>query len=452
MRFFSTVLMALRSLLRNPTRTLLTMLGIIICIAAVIAMMEIGAGSSASIRSTIEQMGAGSGVVYPGVRRVAGIKVGVNTWTRLLPADAEAIMQECPHISQVSPVVSSSSAQAVFGSENWIPAQMYGVAPSYFNIRDWQVEEGRFFTDREVDVNARVCLVGSTIVKELFHGVSPIDCEMRINNTTFRVIGILKSKGANMMGMDEDDVILIPWTTMRMRITGLRNGSASSTSSTLASKPGATFPVSGVALYPAQDDSLRNDKLVIPKFTYVDQIAFSAVSPEKMPQAIAEITAVLRERHQLVAAQEDDFRIRSAADFMKMMNKTSTLMNNLLLGVALLSLLVGGVGIMNIMLVSVTERTREIGLRMAVGARSVDILKQFLIESVVMCLVGGIIGILLGHGVSLFIESQLRWPIESSPGAVIAAFAVSASIGMVFGFYPAWKASQLDPIEALRYE
>ncbi|MBE6355657.1 MAG: FtsX-like permease family protein [Lentisphaerae bacterium] len=452
MRFLGTVLMALRSLLRNPTRTLLTMLGIIIGIAAVITMMEIGAGSSSSIRTTIEQMGAGSGVVYPGVRRVAGIKVGVNTWTRLLPADAEAILQECPHVAQVSPVVGTSSAQAVFGSENWIPAQMYGVAPSYFNIRDWQIEEGRFFNEREVGINARVCLVGATIVKELFGGVSPVDNEMRINNTTFRIIGVLKSKGANMMGSDEDDVILIPWTTMRMRITGLRNGSASSTTSSLADKPGAIFPVSGVALYPEQDSSLRSDKLLIPKFTYIDQIAFSAVAPEKMNQAIAEITAVLRERHQLVAAQDDDFRIRSAADFMKMMNKTTSLMNNLLLGVALLSLLVGGVGIMNIMLVSVTERTREIGLRMAVGARSKDILKQFLIESVVMCLVGGIIGILVGHGASLFIESQLHWPVESSPGAVIAAFAVSASIGMVFGFYPAWKASQLDPIEALRYE
>ena len=452
MRSLGTILMALRSLLRNPTRTLLTMLGIIIGIAAVIAMMEIGAGSSASIRATIEQMGAGSGVVFPGVRRVAGIKVGVNTWTRLLPSDAEAIMQECPHVSHVSPVVTSSSAQAIFGSENWIPAQMYGVSPAYFAIRDWQLAEGRFFTDREVEYNSRVCMVGSTVVNELFGGVSPLDNEMRINNTSFRVVGVLKSKGSNMMGMDEDDVILIPWTTMRMRITGLRNGSASSTTSSLADKPGALFPVSGVALYPEQDASLRGDKLLIPKFTYVDQIAFSAVSPEKIDAAIREITTVLRERHQLAAAQEDDFRIRSAADFMKMMDKTSTLMNNLLLGVALLSLLVGGVGIMNIMLVSVTERTHEIGLRMAVGARSVDILKQFLIESIVLCLVGGIIGILLGHGVSIFIESQLHWPVESSPGAVIAAFAVSASIGMVFGFYPAWKASQLDPIEALRYE
>ena len=197
---------------------------------------------------------------------------------------------------------------------------------------------------------------------------------------------------------------------------------------------------------------MRDDKLVIPKFTYIDHIAFAAVSPEKIDEATAEITALLRERHELVAAQDDDFRIRSASDFMKMMDKTSTLMNNLLLGVALLSLVVGGVGIMNIMLVSVTERTREIGLRMAVGARSRDILKQFLIEAVVICLLGGIIGIVAGHGTAELIENQLHWPIESSPGAVLAAFVVSATIGIIFGFYPAWKASKLDPIEALRYE
>ena len=355
-------------------------------------------------------------------------------------------------MSLVSPIVRSNTAQAIFGSENWIPNQMYGVSPSFFAIRDWEIEEGRFFGEREVDRNARVCVVGATIVRELFGGVSPVDCELRINNSSFKVIGVLKSKGANMMGTDEDDVILMPWTTMRMRITGLRSGSATSTKSTLSSRPGDRYPVSGVALYPEQDSSMTEDKLVFPKFTYIDHIAFSATAPDKVDAATAEITALLRERHALVAAQDDDFRIRSASDFMKMMDKTSTLMNNLLLGVALLSLIVGGVGIMNIMLVSVTERTREIGLRMAVGARSRDILKQFLIEAVVMCVLGGIIGILAGHGTALLIESQLGWPIESSPAAVFAAFAVSASIGMVFGFYPAWKASQLDPIEALRYE
>ena len=452
MNVFDTVVMALISLRRNPTRTLLTMLGIIIGIGAVITMMEIGKGSSTAIRTTIERMGAGSGIIYPGVRRVAGIRAGTNSWASLLPADAEAILRECPSVSLVSPIVRSNTAQAIFGSENWIPNQMYGVSPSFFAIRDWEIEEGRFFGEREVERNARVCVVGATIVRELFGGVSPVDCELRINNTSFKVIGVLKSKGANMMGIDEDDVILMPWTTMRMRITGLRSGSATSTKSTLSSRPGDRYPVSGVALYPEQDSSMTEDKLVFPKFTYIDHIAFSATAPDKVDAATAEITALLRERHALVAAQDDDFRIRSASDFMKMMDKTSTLMNNLLLGVALLSLIVGGVGIMNIMLVSVTERTREIGLRMAVGARSRDILKQFLVESIVLCLAGGIIGILLGHGAALLIESQLNWPIESSPGAVVAAVAVSAAVGVIFGFYPAWKASKLDPIEALRYE
>ena len=452
MNLIDTVVMALLSLRRNPTRTLLTMLGIIIGIGAVITMMEIGAGSSTAIRTTIEKMGAGSGIIYPGVRRVAGIRGGTNSWASLLPADAEAILRECPSVSMVSPIVRSSTAQAIFGSENWIHNPMYGVAASYFAIRDWEVAEGRFFTEREVDRNSRVCVVGTTIVRELFGGISPVDCELRINNTAFKVVGVLKSKGANMMGMDEDDVILMPWTTMRRRITGLRTGSASSTKSTLSARPGDRYPVSGVAFYPEQDSSMTEDKLVYPKFTYIDQITFAATSPAKVEAATAEITALLRERHSLVAAQDDDFRIRSASDFMKMMDKTSTLMNNLLLGVALLSLVVGGVGIMNIMLVSVTERTREIGLRMAVGARSRDILKQFLIEAVVMCVLGGVVGILAGHGTSLLIESQLGWPVESSPAAVFAAFAVSASIGMVFGFYPAWKASSLDPIEALRYE
>jgi ABC-type antimicrobial peptide transport system permease subunit len=303
-----------------------------------------------------------------------------------------------------------------------------------------------------VERNARVCLVGSTIVRELFGGRSPLDCEMRIRNSTFKVIGVLKTKGANMMGMDEDDVVLAPWTAIRMRVTGRRSGSATSTSRTAASTPGELFSGSGIALYPEQDSSLTKDKLLVPRFTYIDQILFSAVTPDKVSDAVREVTRLLRERHRLKADQEDDFRIRNSADFMKMLNNTSTVMTNLLLVVALISLVVGGVGIMNIMLVSVTERTREIGLRMAVGARSRDILKQFLIESIVLCLVGGFTGIILGHGAALLVESQLNWPIESSPGAVVSAVIVSAAVGVIFGFYPAWKASKLDPIEALRYE
>ena len=452
MSLWNTIIVALIALKRNPTRALLTTLGIMIGIAAVITMMEIGEGSSRSIRESIERMGAGSGLIRPGWRRSGGVNMGSGSVTTLLPADADAILRECPSVSMVSPLVRANNMQLVFGSANWVPAQMYGVDVNYFTIRDWQVDEGRLFTSDEVNHNARVCLVGATIVKEIFGGNSPVDCELRIRDVTFRVIGTLKSKGANMMGMDEDDLVLMPWTTMRMRITGRKTGTVTNTTSKLATKPGALYSATGVAFFPEQTTAITEDHLILPKFTFIDQIIFSAIVPEKMDQARQEVTALLRERHNLAGHEEDDFRIHSASDFMKMMDKTSTLMNNLLLGVALLSLIVGGVGIMNIMLVSVTERTREIGLRMAVGARSRDILKQFLIEAVVLCLVGGILGILIGHGASMFIEKYLHWPVESSPQAVVAAFIVSVSIGVIFGFYPAWKASRLDPIEALRYE
>ena len=451
MSLLRTMAVALKALRRNPTRAALTTLGIVIGIAAVITMMEIGKGSSSSIRRSIEKMGANSALVRPGWRRSAGINMGSGTWMSLLPDDAEAIRRECRKVALVAPVV-SGSFQLVFGSNNWLPSQLIGTSQEYLTIRNWQIAEGRPFTRREVDSNATVCLVGSTVVRELFDGLSPIDCEMRIRNTTFKVVGVLRSKGANMMGMDEDDVVITPWTTLRMRVTGRTTGSATNTTSTAATSPGALYPGSGIALYPEQSSSITGDTLFYNKFIRLNQIYFSATKVEEMEQAIEEVTHVLRERHRLTPEQDNDFRVHSSGEFMKMLGSTSTVMTNLLLGVALISLIVGGVGIMNIMLVSVTERTREIGLRMAVGARSRDILKQFLVESIVLCLAGGILGILLGHGAALLIESQLNWPIESSPGAVVAAVAVSAAVGVIFGFYPAWKASKLDPIEALRYE
>ena len=453
MRTVNTVRTSFKSLLRNPTRTLLTTLGIVIGIAAVITMMEIGNGSKTSIRESIEKMGANSVMVMPGSMQAPGsARAGAGSAVSLVPADADAIGSECPSVGMYSPVVRGSGIQVVFGNVNWEPGNMYGVSPAYLDIRGWKIAEGRRFTDQEVDTNARVCLVGSTIVKEVFGGASPVGCELRVGAVTFEVVGVLQSKGANMMGMDEDDVVLTPWTTLRMRVTGLKTGTASNTSSTVSDNPGERFAVSGVALYPEQDSRITRDHLFYPRQTQINQIIFAAVTVDKVADATKEVSALLRERHRLKNDQDDDFRVFNAADFMSMLNQTSTLMTNLLLGVALISLIVGGVGIMNIMLVSVTERTREIGLRMAVGARSRDILKQFLIESVVLCLVGGAIGILLGHGAALLVESQLGWPIESSPGAVIAAVAVSAAVGVLFGFYPAWKASRLDPIDALRYE
>ena len=452
MSLWNTIIVALIALKRNPTRALLTTLGIMIGIAAVITMMEIGRGSSNSIRNSIEKMGANSVTIMPGWVRVGGINYGASSRVSLLPADAEAIGRECPSIAYCSPVVHASGRQVIFGGNNWVPNRIVGAAPDYLKIVNWIVADGRGFSERELNHRASVCLVGATVVRELFGGVNPVDCDIRIANTTFRVIGTLQSKGASMNGTDQDDIIITPWTTARMRLTGLRSGSATSTTSTAATRPGELYPGTGVALYPEQDNSLTTDKLLIPRFTYVDQIVFAAVSPEKVQQAVREAALVLRERHNLKPDQDDDFRIFNSAEFMAMLSSTSTIMTNLLLIVALISLIVGGVGIMNIMLVSVTERTREIGLRMAVGARSGDILKQFLVEAVVLCLVGGIIGIVMGHGAALMVEMYLKWPIESSPGAVAAAFGVSVAVGIIFGFYPAYKASKLDPIDALRYE
>jgi len=453
MRIVSTVLTSLKSLRRNPTRTLLTTLGIIIGIAAVITMMEIGNGSKSAIQSSLENMGANSIMVMPGsMMGPGGARQGMGAAVSLVPADADAIGAECPSVALYSPVVRGGNVQVIFGNVNWVPSNMFGVAPAYFEIRNWEIEEGRLFTNEEVDTNARVCVVGTTIVKEVFNGMSPLDCELRIGDVTFSVIGVLKTKGANMMGSDEDDVVLTPWTTMRMRVTGLRTGTVSNTSSTVSDSPGERFAVSGRALYPEQDNSITKDKLFYSRFTQLDQIIVTASSIEQNEQAVQEVSDLLRKRHSLGIEQDDDFTVRNSAEFMSMLNQTSTLMTNLLLGVALISLVVGGVGIMNIMLVSVTERTREIGLRMAVGARSRDILRQFLIESVVLCISGGILGILLGHGMSLMIAGVLGWPIEASPQAIVAAVIVSATVGILFGFYPAWKASRLDPIEALRYE
>lgn len=453
MKVSSTLRMSIISLGRNPTRTMLTTLGIVIGIGAVITMMEIGNGSKTSLRSTIEKMGANSVMIMPGAMRTPGSpRKEVGSAVTLTSSDAEAILEECPSVGKCSPVVRSSGNQVVFGNATWMPAAMYGVAPDYLDIRNWQIGEGRCFTNNEVSNNARVCVVGTTIVKELFNGLSPIGSELRIGDVSFEVVGVLKSKGANMIGMDEDDVIMAPWSTLQMRVTGLKMGTATNTTSTVSSYPGDRFVVSGVALYPEQDSSVTKDKLFYARFSQLNQIVFEAVSTDKVEQALQEVSEVLRRRHRIFGGKEDDFHIRNSADFMNMLNSTSTLMTNLLLGVALISLVVGGVGIMNIMLVSVTERTREIGLRMAVGARSKDILLQFLIESTVLCLAGGILGILLGHGASLLIKNIAKWPVESSPGAVIAAVAVSAGVGILFGFYPAWKASKLDPIEALRYE
>ena len=375
MSLWRTMLVALVALKRNPTRALLTALGIVIGIAAVIAMMEIGNGSSRAIRTSIESMGANSILIMPGAPRIpGGVRQSAGSGVSLTPEDCEAIRQDCPSVAMAVPIVRASAVQAVVGNRNWTPQQCYGVGPDYLQIRNWAIAEGRNFTEREVERRARVCLVGKKIVNELFGGESPIDSEIRIKNVTFTIIGVLKEKGANMMGFDEDDVILAPWTTVRLRITGLKTGSVSNTTSTASTSPSSLYPATGVAFYPEQADNLATDTLLVPKFAQIDQIMLTATDPKNVDKAIAELTQVLRERHNLRPGQEDDFWVRKSAAFMETLSGTSRLMTNLLMVVALISLVVGGVGIMNIMLVSVTERTREIGLRMAVGARSRDIL------------------------------------------------------------------------------
>ena len=290
MNVASTIVVALKALLRNPTRALLTTLGIVIGIAAVITMMEIGTGSSQSIQSSIEKMGANTVLILPGASRRGGVNQGSGSRMSLTPDDCEAILRECVAVGTAVPVVNAGGYQVISGNINYAPNQITGTAPDFLSIRNWEIAEGRNFTLRETNSRATVCLVGSTIVREVFGGNSPIDSELRIKDTAFKVVGVLKSKGANMMGADEDDVIILPWTTARLRLTGLKTGEASDTTSTAATSPSALYPGEGIALYPEPDENLETDTLLIPKFIHVDMIQMVATSPAKVDEAIDEVT------------------------------------------------------------------------------------------------------------------------------------------------------------------
>ncbi len=456
MKIYRTVCTAFKALVRNPLRAMLTTLGIVIGVGAVIAMMEIGAGSSTAIRQTIASMGANVLVVRPGTASSGGVTFGAGSVTTLTPDDCQAILRECPAVGNATPMV-RTRAQVVYGNRNWVPTFIYGADPSYLYVQDWTpLAEGEVFTERDVLNANKVCLLGQTIIRELFEGESPLGKEIRVKNVTFRVVGVLKPKGANMVGMDQDDIVLAPWTTIKYRVTGATladtNQSASSAGSASGVNTLSNLYPGGVTLYPERSATQAADNPMPVRFTNIDQIMAAARSTAEIPAAIDQMSAVLRERHHIRSGDPDDFNIRDMTEMTKTLSSTTALMTNLLLSVAMISLVVGGVGIMNIMLVSVTERTREIGLRMAVGARSRDILRQFLVEAVALCLVGGALGTVLGHGGSLLVRIFLGWPVETSPAAIAAAVLVSATVGIIFGFYPAWKASRLDPIEALRYE
>jgi ABC-type antimicrobial peptide transport system permease subunit len=455
MKVYRTFRTALRGLLRNPLRAMLTTLGIVIGVAAVIAMMEIGAGSSAAIRSSIAGMGANVLDVRSGAASSGGVTFGAGTTKTLTPEDGEAILRECPAVGNVAPLVHTRT-QVVYGSRNWVPTFIYGTTPAYLDVQNWTIGEGAMFTDRDVANANKVCVLGETLVRELFQGQDPIGKEIRIKNISFRVVGVLGRKGANMMGMDQDDIILAPWSTIKYRVTGTdladANQSAGSSSDSSVNTLSNLYPGGQPALYPERSATQAADNPMPVRFPNIDHLRVTARSAESIPAAIAQMTRVLRERHRIHGEEPDDFSIRDMTQMMNTLSSTTRMMTNLLLSVAMISLVVGGVGIMNIMLVSVTERTREIGLRMAVGARAGDILRQFVVEAVVLCLVGGALGIVLGHGGSMLVRLLLHWPVETSPAAIAAAVLVSAGVGIIFGFYPAWKASRLDPIEALRYE
>jgi ABC-type antimicrobial peptide transport system permease subunit len=461
MRFFyRTLITALRALRRNVMRSSLTALGIIIGVAAVIAMENIGQGSSTAVQQTIKSMGANNLLIMPGTASSGGVSLGSGSIITLTPKDAEAIAKECPAVSRAAPIV-RARCQVVYGNRNWVPMYIYGTTPTYLEVRDWeQLDEGQIFTDRDVRGGSKVCLLGQTLVRELFGDESPLNKEVRVQNVGLKVVGVLSRKGASMMGLDQDDILLAPWTTIKYRVAGTSATTVNQSSAAAQAANRTTqvntlnqlYPAQQTGLYPTLSPLQQADTPQPVRFANVDQVLVRTASAEEIQPAIRQITELLHERHHLRAGQPDDFNVRDMTEMAKALGSTAQLMGGLLLCVAAISLAVGGVGIMNIMLVSVTERTREIGLRMAVGARARDILRQFLIEAVLLCLLGGAIGILVGCGGSWGVYHFLRWPTELSWPSLVAAVAVAVAVGVIFGYYPAWRASRLDPIEALRYE
>lgn len=406
MNFTNLFKIAVRALANNKLRGFLTMLGIIIGVASVITMLAIGQGSKRSIQREISEMGSNMIMIQPGGEMRGGVRQSAEDMQTLTLSDYEDIVNETRYVAATSPSV-NSSGQIIYGANN-APTTVYGISPDYMQIRQYKVAEGDMFTERDILTAAKVCVIGQTVVDNLFPGgENPVGKVIRFQKLPFRVVGVLQSKGYNSMGMDQDDLILAPYTTVQKKILAI---------------------------------------------THLQGINCSALEEKYTDQAIEEISEILRRNHKLNPTDEDDFTIRSQQELSSMLTTTTDMMTVLLAAVAGISLVVGGIGIMNIMYVSVTERTREIGLRMSIGAKGRDILVQFLIESVLISVTGGLIGVVFGVGASLAVNAIAHFPIFIQPWSVLLSFVVCTATGIFFGWYPAKKAAQLDPIEAIRYE
>lgn len=456
MKLTTLFITCLRALIRNPMRAALTVLGIVIGIAAVVAISEIGEGSKKQIAASFSSLGANVINIFGASVSTSGVSSGMGGRASLYAEDSEAIMRECTSTVKLASPFVRASGQIIVGNENWSPNSIKGGNEYYLGIEGWTVEQGRAFTKKQVDEAARVCLIGSTIANKFFSGKSAVGQDIRIKDVVFTVIGVLATKGADAMGNDQDDCLILPWTSIRTRLMGssgsavITKGGAANSSQTVSAN--STFSTSAVNFYPGCDLQPFTNAPHPLRTRTVDSLLVQIKDGVTAQTAMDEMTTVLRRQHMLEPGVLDDFEMRDRAQFSKMMTSTSENMSRLLVAVAMISLVVGGVGIMNIMMVSVTERTREIGLRMAVGARPRDIMYQFLLESVLLCLIGGLIGLVVGHGASQFVSSQNGWPVETSPAAMGLAVTVAGVIGIVFGWYPAWKASRMDPIDALRHE
>ena len=405
MNFLNLIKIAWKAILLNKTRAMLTMLGIIIGVASVIAMLAIGEGSKESIKKNISSMGANLITIRPGAGMMGGVRSDPSSMQTLTLNDYKTLKTQTHYIKNISPMV-NGSGQSIAGSNNW-PTTIYGASPEYLSIRDWSVEKGSMFTEDDIESYAKVAVIGKTVQENLFPNEDPIGKMIRFKNIPFKVIGILKEKGENTFGQDQDDIIIAPYTAVQKRI--------------LAQK-------------------------------YLQSIVASSISEDDSEAAVNEITTIMEKQHNIKEGDDNDFNVSSQQEIISTFSSTSEMLTVLLVAIASISLIVGGIGIMNIMYVSVKERTKEIGLRMAIGAKGKDILLQFLIESVLISITGGILGVFIGLGATFAIKQFAGWPVSITMSSIVISFAVCTITGVFFGWYPARKASQSDPINALRYE